>query len=298
MSPNLRKQVQIGAYFLLFFICVILVQRHCHRRTDGFSMYKIRSSLSHHSEWETKPVSNDQLQLVRNALNQNYRYLAKGAQCHAFLSDDGQYVLKFFRHHHMRPQPWVALIPPVFKTFKAKKSAKRIDKLHKDFNSYHLAYSELKDETGLVYIHLNKTSHLNQSVKIIDKIGIEYDVPLDEMEFLLQRRADLVYPQIETWIQSDRIESAKDALTNLVTLLKRRQDKGLFDKDPDLNTNFGFIGTEAVQIDVGRFKCSDRQKSEEEKRKTIIRITDNLKQFLDTKHPELSQHLQGLVHTP
>ena len=55
---------------------------------------KISSNLPYNPKWDVAgPPSNE----IQSALNQNYHYLAKGAQCYVFSSSDGKYVIKFFR---------------------------------------------------------------------------------------------------------------------------------------------------------------------------------------------------------
>jgi hypothetical protein len=280
---------------LVSVLVVVKVQQFCHKRTDGFSLNKIQSKLSYHPQWALPHPPEKDLQEIKSLLAQKFFYLAKGAQCHVFVSEDQKYVIKFFRHHHMRPPSWIALIPSTFETFRKKKENRKWGKLHKDFNSYHLAFTQLKEQTGLIFLHLNKSSHLKHQLTIVDKIGIEQKIDLDQMEFILQKRADLVYPAIDHWMQKNNTTSAEDALSNLVSLLHLRLKKGLFDKDPDLNTNFGFIGTQAVQIDIGRFKKATEPMTPKQEKDTIIRITDNLKQYLDSHYPELSGKLEGEI---
>jgi hypothetical protein len=68
---------------------------------------------------------------------------------------------------------------------------------------------------------------------------------------------------------------------------------GIFDKDPDLNTNFGFIGTRAIQIDFGRYKATQPHLDLQ----AILRITDHLHQWLMTKSPELDLHLRQTIES-
>ncbi|HEY5259546.1 MAG TPA: hypothetical protein VIJ46_02780, partial [Rhabdochlamydiaceae bacterium] len=70
-----------------------------------------------------------------------------------------------------------------------------------------------------------------------------------------------------------------------------RAKEGISDKDPDLLTNFGVIGTEPIQIDVGRFSPTTPKLDKDE----IVRITDRLNQYLTTRCPELQQHLKTQI---
>ena len=267
--------------------CAILLKQFCYQKTDGFALYKIQSKLAFHPEWEVD-CSHENLDSL---IDQRYYYLAKGAQSYVFASEDGKTVIKFFRIYHLTPPLWVTglSLPIYLQPYKVHKMMEKEQELAKDFESYALAYNELKEETGLLYLHLNKTGHLRKKLTIVDKIGIAHAIDLDQMEFLVQKKATLIFPSIEQLVREESIDAAKQAVSNLVQLLVCRCDKGLFDKDPDLNTNFGFIGTIPVQIDIGRFR---RQGENKNNRDEISRITDNFRQWLDQKYPSLSEHLE------
>ncbi len=273
-------------------LCAVLLKRFCYQKTDGFALYKIQSLLAYHPEWEVESSP------AGNILDQRYHYLAKGAQSYVFASEDGKYVIKFFRIYHLTPPLWLtALSLPIYlQPYKVRKMIEKGQELSKDFESYAIAYKEMKEETGLLYLHLNKTDHLGKQLTIVDKIGIAHVIDLDKTEFLVQKRAALVFPSIDRFMLNEGIDAAKEAVSNLVGLLVCRYEKGLYDKDPDLNTNFGFIGTTPIQIDIGRFR---RQQDHPNPRDEICRITDNFRQWLDQKYPPLSEHLkQEIIKIP
>ncbi|MGD0664716.1 MAG: hypothetical protein ABSA17_03170 [Rhabdochlamydiaceae bacterium] len=248
---------------VIFTLCFFAAARFCKKQTGSFTIARITSDLPYHPEWDAAPSNEEE---IKRILSQPYRFLGKGAQSFVFASEDGTTVIKFFRHHHL----------------------KKNSKLAKDFGSYKLAYDLLRNETGLLYLHLNKTNHLHQTLDLVDKIGIHHPIDLDKYEFLVQKRAKLSYVALEEWIQEGKIEQAKQALTSLVQLLAKRTSMGIYDKDPDLNTNFGFIGLESIQFDIGRFKLREKPQDPTE----LYRITDNLHQFLEQRAPELDQHLK------
>lgn len=285
----IRKIVGI----LTLVICVIYAKKFCYKQTDGFALYKILSTLPLNPSWETPPLTEEKTQEIRSLLNQPFHYLAKGAQSYVFVSEDNQVVVKFFRLYHLRPPAWMSALklPLPLQPFVLHKMLSKREELEKDFDSYALAYNEMQEETGLIYLHLNKTDHLKQKIILHDKLNIAHELELDQMEFLVQKKADLVYPRIDAIVQTEGMKSARAAISGLVHLLQLRCEKGIFDKDPDLNTNFGFIDKTAVQIDIGRFRPEEKRESAEVYRDEILRITDNLRQWLDQRYPELSSHL-------
>jgi hypothetical protein len=267
----------------LFVVCFYGVARFCKKQTGSFTLSRISSQLKPESRWDTPPLPPHQLADLHQILNQPYTYLNKGAQSFVFASQDGNYVIKFFQHHHMSTPLWLQ--------WRQKTVTKKHGKLCKDFDSYKLAFDILRQETGLLYLHLNKTNYLNKTLDLVDKLGIHHAVPLDQFEFLIQKRAKLVYPALQELMEQGQTENAKEALTNIVRFLAHRSQMGIFDKDPDLNSNFGLIGTEVIQIDIGRYK---RQKPHLDKDE-ITRITDNLHQWLMIKYPQLDAHLRNQI---
>lgn len=282
-----------------FILAIVLVKQFCHSKTDGFALYKIRSSMSFHEEWETKAISLAEQKELSNILDQPFYYLAKGAQSYVFISADGKSVVKFFRLYHLSPPLWVTSLsfPLPLMPYKIRKIIDKQQELEKDFQSYKIAFEEMKEETGLLYLHLNKTKQLQKQLTIYDKIGIAHKLDLDQMEFLVQKRAILVFPAIEGLMKTEGVDAAKEAISALIKLLVKRCEKGIFDKDPDLNTNFGFLGRTPVQIDIGRYCRQQERKNPEVYCEEITRITDNFRQWLDNRYPPLSEHLlQEIQH--
>jgi hypothetical protein len=265
-------------------IACILLKKFCYRQTDGFALYKI-CTPSYYEGLEA-PYDPE----IANILDQPFYYLAKGAQSYVFASEDGKAVIKFPRVYHLRPPLWMDLLalPLPLQPYRVQKMIDKRGELETDFHSYEIAFEEMREETGLIYLHLNTTEHLKKRLTIYDKLGVAHTLDLDEMPFLLQRKATLVYPSIAHLVNTEGMPAAKEAISALVQLLILRCDKGIYDKDPDLNTNFGFLHNIPVQIDIGRFRMAPEQKPQ---RDEIIRITDNFRQWLDQNYPPLSEHL-------
>lgn len=280
-------------YIALAALCCILLQKFCRSKTDGFALYKIQSHLPYNPEFEVRSVSEKEIHTASHILDQPFYYLGKGAQCYAFVSEDGNYVLKFFRLYHLRPPEWFTSMPlPSFlQGYRQEKIERKFEELSRDFLSYKIAFDELKDDTGLLYVHLNKTDHFHKKVTLYDKIKVKHSIDIDSMEFLLQKKADLFYPAMQTMIDGGKKEEAKAALQKLVSFLAKRASLGLYDKDPDINTNFGIANGSPLQIDVGRFRPDPSRKDPSLYITDIIRVTDNLRQWLEAQDKELSDAL-------
>lgn len=267
------------------------VERLAHLATDGFQIVRIQNPLplSSSSSLEDKEVE--------NILNQTFSYLDCGGQSYVFLSEDGKYVLKFFKFHHVRIPIWMNFLPlpKKMKDYRSYKIAKKAKTLNRTFSSYNLAFEHFKDKTGLVYLHLEKTHFLDRKIEIIDKIGIHHKIASDNVAFVLQKRGTLFYKQIDLFMRQGSLDKAKEALSAIIDLAIIRCERGLGDEDPNFCTNFGFIDENAAQIDVGRFYFDESEKTPEVYRPEIYRITRNLKNWIQDNHPELMQHFNEKI---
>lgn len=273
------KMLKIFITILLFYTAF----RFCESKTDGFSVLRIKPKQEFHPQWEIDASIEESK--FKEIFIQPFDYLGKGAQTYVFASRDGNYVIKFFRHYNKHATPFDFLPFNGIQKMVAKRARKR----EKDFTSYKLAFEKLKNETGLVYIHLNPTKTLKTSVTLYDKIKIQYKLSLDEFGFILQKKAKPFYPTLSKWIEEERLEDAKLAITQLVQLIKKRCSAGLFDKDPDLKTNFGFLEGAPIQIDIGRFKLKETGANE------VGRVLRKLEAWLGERSPELTTYLHNEI---
>lgn len=263
----------------------------CLQQTDGFFPYQIPASLPHHPEWECAPLSQTDRSELLEILSQPFTYLGKGHQCFVFESKDQRTILKFPFHSQLIPPVWMRPIPLLSDLFRTHVLHKRQGKLHKDAMSYRLAYERLKMETGVLFIHLNRTQNTLPPVTIYDKIGVQHQLPLDNMEFIVQKKAEQIYPTLAKWIEGGQIDRAKQGLSELVALFALRFERGIEDRECVLNTNYGFLEGRAMQIDIGRLRECTSILSLQEQVENIWGVFEPLTAYLELQHPELADHL-------
>jgi hypothetical protein len=184
-------------------------------------------------------------------------------------------------------------IPYLLDRYREKKIWKREDKFMRDFTSYKVAFDELLEETEIVCVHLNKTKCWNQKLKLIDRLNIEHLVDVDSLDFVIQKRAELVYERIARLMQEGKKAEAKNAVSEVVNLIVRRCQKGFRDRDPSIQSNCGFVGEKAIKIDVGRFVRQEEMKKSGAIEKDLLQITHPFKTWLSEIDPELSSHLEN-----
>lgn len=219
------------------------------KANDGFYLHRIFSEKQIHFETlgDLKDPS------TQDALAQEYEYLDQGHQIFAFISKDGKYILKFMKNNKF---PFVKnafyQLPP-FRSAGLKVKAKRDISTKRHYHSCEIAFEEYLEQTALLYIHFNTESSDLPSLKIKDKIGLSYQVDLNKVEFMLQKRAITIKDRFEGYKKTGDLNLAKIDLVRTLNFVLERAQRGFFDKAPNIINNFGFIENTPVEFDVGGF---------------------------------------------
>ncbi|NGX61195.1 MAG: hypothetical protein K940chlam9_00676 [Chlamydiae bacterium] len=230
--------------FLLVIALTLTIAAHF-RLNDGFSIRHISGTLPGISSKESLPLMGEQ-----------FTYLGKGSQMYVFESEDGSMVLKCFRLSRYRlPVYYPNLpLPPFQLAIQKQKFNLKEKKRTALIQSCEIAYQDLQEETGLFYLHLSPTNHLNKTVTLYDKLGRPHPISLDKTPFILQKKGKLPLPYLQTLLQQGKQEEAQKALTSLSNLLLSRMEKGIIDDDAVLHKNAGFSDGEALFLDIGQFR--------------------------------------------
>ncbi len=274
-----------------------LIPRHLPPRSKSFSLEAISAQLPLNPEWETRVMSPSEEQHVAQALSQPYHYLGSGGQCFSFVSSDQQYVIKFIKQKAFDIPIWMNQFPLPFLIdwLKEKKWKKRADKRNRVFNAFKLSFDLLSEETGLLYVHLNQTQHVKKILPFCDALGKTHFLNLDDLEFVVQKKADLAYNTLHSLMEKKESEGAKLAIDQLLALNVKLYQKGFRNRDPNFKSNCGFIGTDAIVIDVGRILPLENIKTAEEHKQELLKITPQFRAYISTQYPELLPHFDQAI---
>lgn len=280
---------------LLVIASLVGVERLSHFLTDDFSYSNITSNLRYHQEWDIAIDERDWNE-TQKALDQSYTYLESGSQSYVFISEDKQYILKFFKHKRWRLNPLIEVLPlpqPLDEKRKQWKQKKN-ETVHSTFGSCLTSYREFKEETGVLFVHLNKAP-LDQIITLKDRIGFKHQIELCDVEFVLQRKAIPTDQYLLSLKKQGKTEEAQKALASLLAFTVKRAEKGYSDKDPHLIRNFGFIDGKAVEIDIGGFHRDPKKDLEYFYTYEMKRIQKKLLPWLEKNYPELTPFAQDEI---
>lgn len=281
-SVSLQTIHRLIIYCCLFFIGFHATEKFCHRKTKGFALVKIQSNEPEALGYGSFPAS----------LNQKFSYFADGRQSFVFLSEDGKFVLKFFKRASLFPPPWTSKIPILnrFKPFRPEKIAQNMWKRNRDYQGYKVAFSHCPEETALIFLHLQKSA-TPFLISIVDPLGIEHEVDLSQTHFVLQKRAEPVAPLLQQMIASEDLQGLRLLTQTFFEFCQNRMNESIYDDDPALDKNFGLLNNKLIQIDPGQYELSPHLNKELQTQK----IKRRFKKWLKYYYPMLISYVDEAV---
>lgn len=288
-------------YIIVFFGIVLCVFTFCvmlfTKKPAGFSVDKIKSPFERNTKWNIEELTAFEKDEIHHILTQDFHYLGSGAQCYAFLSADGKYVLKFFKMKHLIPKKWLKFVPiPGLGKYKFSKINNRILRHQELFSSYKLAYEELKEDTGMVFIHLNKSKNLDLRARLYDRSQNCHVINLDDYEFILQRKGELVRDKITDLMEHGKKEEALEAIHTLLKQVVLQCQKGYLDRDSGVSYNYGFIEDKVIHFDAGRLVKDDVGRDPAYYQREVLRVARKLEGWLSIYYPSLLPGVDEVIN--
>ncbi|MBS0634871.1 MAG: hypothetical protein JSR37_05360 [Verrucomicrobia bacterium] len=263
-------------------LAYVFYARYQDKRVEGFYVERIAPIFPDDPRWDIA-VTQEQIDFAKSLLNQPYNYLGHGFQCYAFVSQDDKYVLKFIRQQRLQPNILMRWVPS-----KVAAGKKRADYL---FRSLKVAFEDVPEETGLIFVHLNKTANTFPVITLHDKVGTPYQVALDDHEFVLQKKALPIKPTLAQLMKEGKVDEAKVRVDQIFTLLETCAKKGIADMDNQLirKNNLGFLPDRCIYIDIGKITRKASMKNRERFSRDLERLKP-LYEWLNENYPELASH--------
>lgn len=209
-----------------------------------FRVLERQFSYSHISFPELTEVSQSSPQPdLHRIFSQSFSYLDRGKQSFAFVSEDRQYVLKFFDSS--------AYIPHFIFSPSLKRLLKKKQRL---FNGYHVAYEREKEASGLIYAQLNPTNANGMTINVIDRFGLRHEIDLGKVPFIVQKKATPTREVITQLLQKKNVEDVKVLLRKILDMYLSGYQRGIYDRDHNFMYNSGFVDGYPIRFDVGRLE--------------------------------------------
>lgn len=290
---NLANILSLIAFALLVFVTVKV--QHISERislivrpSKKFTASQFVNKFDYNPEWDVR-CPPETIQFVNMITQQPFYYLARGFQATAFLSQDGDYVIKFFHQSRLREKSFSD--DPIGYMFR-NNNEERIADRDEIFLSSKMCYEEFPEESGIIYVHLNRTENTIKGIKLFDSIGQQYRFQGDETSFIVQKRAKYVLPVLKELMLEGKVEEAHARIDQIIDLLLSLAKKGFVDGDVALmrNNNIGFVEDRAIYIDTGHIVKEPNLNVNERMRFEFDVRLRPLYDWLKIRYPELADY--------
>jgi len=262
----------------------------------GFALKKIKSYHEYHPKWDIGPPTKQQKALLQQIASQPFYYLGSEKECYAFVSQDEELILKFFKQRHMHIHSpfnmWPLKYIPHIGKLQAVKRVKNANLRNRTFMSYLTSYQRFADQTGVLYLHLNKTHELDKKVCIYPPKGAKINLDLDSMEFLIQKNAIPLFTYLGGLLENKEVERVKQAISSILDLIIARGEVGIANSDADQQHHIGFVKGCARWMRLDAF---DLIPPNYPGLADFYETTQHLKTYLLDKHPELASFLDAQI---
>lgn len=254
--------------FIIPFFIAVFLSFLAEIRTEGFRVSKLKHDTF--------------VEISNFDLNKNFFYLGRGRQFFVFQSQCGNYVLKFINFNNIS-------YPKIFKYIPFFKNSlnRRDQRWDLTFNSLKLALN-LQEETKIKCIHLGRST---QSICIFDKFNRKFILDLDKTGFIIQRKADPFFPTLQKAYEKEGIDGVIKRIDAFLKVINDRISKNIADDDLNIANNMGFVGEEAVIIDIGRLYLDPNLI----RKKELLRSSKNLRVWLLNNYPNVVGYLDEKI---
>jgi hypothetical protein len=272
-------------------ICLlgVLLSDFCHKQTKGFAVSKMTKPFS--LSIDLAPENSEEVSL---ALNQPFYYLKKGRSAFVFESKDKKYVIKFLKSSNIFPPFWTTLSPARFiLSSRCKTLTKRMQlKRNEVLTSYKIADESLKEQTGILYSHLETTSFLKKPITLYDNIKVKHSLAADSTAFILQKRADPFHTYFHSLYRAEKKEEMEILLKKFALLLHERALKGIHDFDLSPRYNLGICGEELLTFDLDGLRSCNPPTDSISLQKHMVHDGMKMLIWLEKLHTDLAIFLE------
>lgn len=283
-------------WLLLSLIVILIVGgRAYYMLTDDFRLGSIQHHFKPEERWDIPQLSKDELEHLQAILAQTYHYLGKGAQSYAFRSADDKYVLKFFKFKHLRPNAFIVLLPDwpkALANFKQTHIEHKTYRFTTLFDGHHLAYMRDRDNSALMFIHLNPTQNFLMHTTLNDKMGFHHTLDLNQFSFVLQKKGITTRALINGHLQEGNIQNALLAIKSVLDMLLNEYHRGIYDRDHGVLHNTGFVDGHPFHLDVGKLTYDESMKNRNVHLEDLHKVTKRIMPWISRHYPQYAEEIR------
>lgn len=288
-----KKKQSWKLVFIVFSPLILLVIGLFFAKSSlSFSLDEIRPKRAFSFQY-SKTASKEELQKLQGIFSQPFYHLIEGERCYVFLSQDKEYVIKFFKMKKLTPKYWLNYIPfPWLEKLRMYKVRGRERARHETFGGFKAAFEEFRYQTDLLFMHLFCTDWLKTKLEVIDREGRSHQIPLDTVPFILKKKAFLIPEYINEFVSQGKNKEAVTSLLLLLDLIRDFTQRGLVNENDSIIEDYGFIADKAVCINSGYILPHEEMKSPANTLYEVFRASQFFEDWLKENQPGLLEEFR------
>jgi hypothetical protein len=218
-----------------------------------------------------------------------FTYLDRGHQSYVFLSDNKEYVLKFFDARSIKRYGYI----PFLTLDDSARTERRLNDL---LNGYRIAWEKDRENCGLLYVQFAPNPIMKATATLQDRFGFVHRIDLSTVPFVVQKAAVTTRATLNQLLGSDDVATAKERLGAIVDMYFDEYAKGVYDRDRNYIDNTGFIGSQPMRMDAGRLRFDPEMKKSTVHSKDIYNVlVKRTDRFLGKYFPAYREEIVGFL---
>lgn len=266
-------------------------------QSDLFYSQKLPLILADPLSLHQPDLSAIQKTLATSVINQSYRYLYEGSNAIVFISADNQYIFKILKQN-ASSIPTLILPPGQHRDGLNHKEidTTSLQPTGRRYNSCLLAIDSLQKETGLMFLHLDRSQNLDIQLLVFDKKGQQRILSLDDYAFVFQKKGDPIYQTITKWMRNKQIDKAKALVGHIIQSAFSLCQEVLIDESSIIKKHMACIGEQCLFMDVEHFQRQNEVIDSTAYLQQVDDIIDSFEIWLEQKHPELAIEAKNQIN--
>jgi hypothetical protein len=228
---------------------------------------------------------------LNEILSQPFHYCGQGSESKAYVSEDGQFIIKTFLKRKFESKKCKHI--PLIRDLENKRRELKV-KYERSFGPIN-AYQYIPKESGMIYYQFIKPTNLfHKSLQLTEKDGSISKFDLDKEEYIIQKKAVIVSDYFLNNLKEGNPKKVKSGLKKLLELTKNLYDQGIVLIGLQFLDNFGFIDDEPIRIDVAHIRFDPRWKDRAKAR--IKNELENIRPWIVANTPpEIVEYFEAEI---
>lgn len=216
----------------------------------GYHLFLSNLLFLKNDEGTTAPNRGDP---PEHLLSEPCTFMGVGSQCIVFETKDDNLVLKVCKASRYQLPFFLrwSVADIIAPGYVSQKKEEKFSRKVRDFDSYELAATKLKSQTGITYLHISK-DHLPNTLSLIDPLGIPHKIPASDLIFYVQKKASPLPDYIQELLQNGQVDTARNLFVQLFSMVLKNSAEGIYIKDTNPQKNIGVFNGKPMWIDPGR----------------------------------------------